>query len=379
MKAVFVHDHKFRRIEKEFYSPGGLANEILQRYVSVFENLSVIGRIIDENQVNTSYSKIDLKHISIKTRESLESEISSADAVIIRLPSVNGLRAIRIARKMNKPYLVEVVGCVLDTYWNYSLKGKLVAFPAYFLTRQAVKSATHVVYVTKEFLQSRYPNKNKTCAISDVALQPTDTQVLENRLNKINNMNRKLVLGTAGAVDVVYKGQEFVIRAIPEIEKRLGITVEYHLAGGGDTTRLAAIAKECGVESNIKFAGVVSHNLIFDWFDNLDVYIQSGTVEGLSRALLEAMSRGLPCIATKVGGNPELVAKNYLVSKTNADKMPSIIADCIYNMYAVEEMKNQAKHNFNKANNEYNRAELDAKRVSFYTDFRDSMVKSFED
>ena len=374
MKAVFVHDHKFRRIENNLYSPGGLANEVLQRYVSVFKNLSVIGRIIDENQVNITYSKIDLEHISIKTGESLESEISSADAVIIRLPSINGLKAIKLARKMKKPYLVEVVGCVLDSYWNYNLKGKLVAFPAYFLTRQAVKSATHVVYVTKEFLQSRYPNKNKTCAISDVALQPTDTQVLENRLNKINNMNRKLVLGTAGAVDVVYKGQEFVIRAIPEIEKRLGITVEYHLAGGGDTTRLAAIAKECEVESNIKFAGVVSHNLIFDWFDNLDVYIQSGTVEGLSRALLEAMSRGLPCIATKVGGNPELVAKNYLVSKANADKMPSIITDCIYNMYAVEEMKNQAKHNFNKANNEYNRAELDAKRVSFYTDFRDSII-----
>jgi glycosyltransferase involved in cell wall biosynthesis len=284
-----------------------------------------------------------------------------------------------MAIKMRKPYLVEVVGCVLDSYWNYNLKGKLVAFPAYFLTRQAVKSATHVVYVTKEFLQSRYPNKNKTCAISDVALQPTDAQVLENRSNKINNMNRKLVLGTAGAVDVSYKGQEFVIRAIPEIEKRLGITVEYRLAGGGDTSRLTAIAKECGAENNLKFEGVVSHNLIFDWFDNLDIYIQSGTVEGLSRALLEAMSRGLPCVATKVGGNPELVDEKYLVSKSDAEKMPSIIADCIYNMYAVEEMKNQAKHNFNKANNEYNRAELDAKRVSFYTDFRDSMVKSFED
>ena len=49
-------------------------------------------------------------------------------------------------------------------------------------------------------------------------------------------------------------------------------------------------------------------------------------------------------------------------------------------MYTVEEMKNQAKHNFNKANNEYNRAELDAKRVSFYTNFRDSMIiKKFKD
>lgn len=374
MKAVFVHDHKFRRIGNNLYSPGGLANEILQRYVSVFENLSVIGRIIDENQANITYSKIDLEHISIKTVESLESEISNADAVIVRLPSVRGLKAVRLARKMNKPYLVEVVGCALDSYWNYSLKGKLVAFPAYFLARLAVKGATHAVYVTKEFLQSRYPNKNKCCAISDVSLQPTDLAVLDNRLNKIDNMGGKLVLGTAGAVDVTYKGQEFVIRAIPEIEKRLGVTVEYRLAGSGDTARLIAVAKECGVESRIRFEGIISHNLIFEWLDNLDIYIQSGTVEGLSRALLEAMSRGLPCVATKVGGNPELVNENYLVSKSNRKKIPSIMADRICNICAADAMKNQATNNFNKANNEYDRVELDKKRASFYTDFRDSMI-----
>jgi len=38
-----------------------------------------------------------------------------------------------------------------------------------------------------------------------------------------------------------------------------------------------------------------------------DIFVLNSKSEGMSNALLEALAAGLPCIATDVGGNPELV------------------------------------------------------------------------
>lgn len=57
----------------------------------------------------------------------MEEEIKNADALIVKLHSKIAECAIKYARKYKIPYLVEVVGCPWDAYWNHSLKGKIVA------------------------------------------------------------------------------------------------------------------------------------------------------------------------------------------------------------------------------------------------------------
>jgi glycosyltransferase involved in cell wall biosynthesis len=42
----------------------------------------------------------------------------------------------------------------------------------------------------------------------------------------------------------------------------------------------------------------------------MDIFVQSSLAEGMSNTLLEAMSCGLPVIATRVGGNPEVVSES---------------------------------------------------------------------
>lgn len=44
-----------------------------------------------------------------------------------------------------------------------------------------------------------------------------------------------------------------------------------------------------------------------DWMRSFDVFVLNSLGEGISNTILEAMSSGLPVIATRVGGNPELV------------------------------------------------------------------------
>ncbi len=371
MKAVFVHDHKFRRVGDDIYSPGGLSNEVLQRYVSLFEQISVIARITDEREVAPTYSKIDQEHITIKTSECLEEEIRSSDAVLVRLPSKNGLKAVMLARRHKKPFLVEVVGCAFDSYWNHSLTGKFVAVPVCVLNKLAVSIAPYAVYVTKAFLQLRYPSRGKEIAVSDVDILPADKAILTSRIMRVKNAPKKLLLGTVGAVDVAYKGQEYVIRAIRELEQRAGVEIEYHIAGSGNKTHLETVAAKCGVKDKVIFEGVIRHEAIFDWLDGLDIYIHPSTVEGLSRALLEAMSRGLPCVAINVGGNVELLDNDFLVSKWPQGKISQSITQKICELLKNGNMHKQAERNFRKANTEYNREKLDAERIAFYSEFRD--------
>ncbi|UWO88736.1 glycosyltransferase family 4 protein [Thomasclavelia spiroformis DSM 1552] len=61
------------------------------------------------------------------------------------------------------------------------------------------------------------------------------------------------------------------------------------------------------IPNNVKFLGNKKHEEIIYYLDQADVFVFPSYSEGFSLALLEAMSRGLPIIATDVGNNKELL------------------------------------------------------------------------
>jgi glycosyltransferase involved in cell wall biosynthesis len=60
--------------------------------------------------------------------------------------------------------------------------------------------------------------------------------------------------------------------------------------------------------------------------------------EGFSRALLEAMARGCPCIGTKVGAIPEMLADDDLVSPNDPEGLAQKIFDVTANLERMEAM-----------------------------------------
>lgn len=59
------------------------------------------------------------------------------------------------------------------------------------------------------------------------------------------------------------------------------------------------------ITNSIDFVGVVQNTS--EYLKSADLFVLPSRSEGMSNALLEAMGRGIPCIATKVGGNTELL------------------------------------------------------------------------
>lgn len=286
------------------------------------------------------------------------------DFVVLRLPSIYGLLALKIAKKLGKPYLVELVGCPWDSLWNHSWKGKLVAPFMFLITKLAIKNSTDVLYVTNDFLQNRYPTSGNNIGCSDVSLPKIDKAILENRMKKIGEKfdDDPIIIGTIGALNQKYKGQEFVIKAISKLNKK-GYNFEYHLVGSGNHKFLQSVAEKYDSIDKVRFFGQLPHDEIFNYLDNIDVYMQPSKTEGLPRALIEALSRGCPSLGSNKGGTPELLNENCIFQSTNIDEICELLKKVNKDF-----MGKEAVRSFNKAY-EFEKSLLDKKRKTFYHSF----------
>ncbi|MGH2101407.1 glycosyltransferase family 4 protein [Aerococcus urinaeequi] len=383
-KTLFISDHIFINYQGKHYTTGSLSKEILNRYTDIFGDIVVISRQkldnkIDKTKVSSDDSKISFVEVPdyknpIKVRnyfiakKILEDEIRDADYIIART-SVLADMAVKLAKKYNKPYLVEVVGCVWDAMWNYNTLGKLLAPFLFISQKNTVKNAKYVTYVTNDFLQKRYPTSGRSIALSDVELDSMNESILRERLKKISQLNNKsdFVVGTVGAVDVSYKGQQFVIETLAKLSTNPSIEIEYWLVGGGSNEYLFNLSEKLAVSDQVKFLGHMDHSKIFNILDQIDIYIQPSKLEGLPRAVIEAMSRGCLVLGSDVGGIPELIEDEYVFDIGDSQEIGQLIQQL-----TRQDLIQQAKRNFEESK-KYEKNLLKSKREKFYQEFKNKV------
>lgn len=389
MKLLFAHDHTFYKYNNEFYSNGSFSKEVLERYTKVFDEVVVISRQKEINEYKSNLTLASADRVSfieipnfktiksfnkkISAKKIIEKEVGSCDALIARMPSSIGGLAIDYARKKNKKYLIELVACSWDSLWNHSLKGKIVAPFVTYNTKKHLYYSEYSVYVTNEFLQKRYPTKGESVNCSNVSLNKFDDDVIEKRIERINNSNfSKLIIGTVGAINVKHKGQQYIIEALGKLKSEGIKKFEYHLVGGGDNSYLKSIAEKYNVVDEVKFIGSLPHSKVFEWLETIDVYAQPSRQEGLPRALIEAMSRGLPALGAETGGIPELLEKDFIFSNTsnNIEEISKILMN-----FKKENMRNKAKRNYEESKL-YSKDIIEKRRNEFLIDFSESAGKN---
>ena len=98
------------------------------------------------------------------------------------------------------------------------------------------------------------------------------------------------------------KNHETVIRALAQLPN----TIHYVIAGEGPLrSRLLSTAKEAGAETRVHLLGYRTDVAELD--HAADAYVLPSFRKGLNVSLMEAMAAGLPCIASDIRGNRELV------------------------------------------------------------------------
>jgi glycosyltransferase involved in cell wall biosynthesis len=103
--------------------------------------------------------------------------------------------------------------------------------------------------------------------------------------------------------------------------------------------QLAARIEELGIQANVRFFGESEE--IGSLLNMCDLFFLPSRSEGFSNALIEAMACGLPCVATRVGGNAEAVEEGqsgYLVDNEDAIAAADRIARLLGNPVAAKAM-----------------------------------------
>lgn len=381
MRALFVHDHIFKVEGQNVYSDK-LPYSVWQRYLKHFDSLTIFSRYSYETtdlskQPLSSGDNVSfefapnissLRAILDKKKEQkirLQKLILEHDVIITRLPSEYGLIAVELANKLNKKVVIELVGCAWDALWNYgNLKAKVYAPIFSYKIKKAIKSVNFVSYVSQIFLQSRYPSSNKaiTVSVSNVEIPFVNDDILKKRLEKIQSKNEKIIFGLIGSFKTKYKGIHNTIPVLGRLSKRYS-NFEFRILGSGNSIEYIEMAKKYNIEDKVFFDGVLPNGkAIFQWLDDIDIYIQPSLTEGVPRALIEAMSRGCPAIASTAGGISELLDKNLTFPPHDQNEFYKILEKNIFN---IDWKKEQAKKNFEKSK-EYQKDILDKRRFDFF-------------
>ncbi len=124
---------------------------------------------------------------------------------------------------------------------------------------------------------------------------------------------------------VPVKGVEVLLAAL----ERLGDTQWYCALVGGGPLETDLKAQARGLGSRVLFAGVQPTERIPRWMNAADVLVLPSFSEGRPNVVLEAQASGLPVIATRVGGTPELIRDGQtglLVDSGDPEQLAQAIA-----------------------------------------------------
>jgi glycosyltransferase involved in cell wall biosynthesis len=204
-----------------------------------------------------------------------------------------------------------------------------------------------VSYVTRYALQKRYPAGKSTFStwFSDVDL-PNSAFVEKPRIFDKKSDAFNLVL--VGSLEQLYKAPD---KYQAELEARVRLL---------------------NLQQQICFAGQVpSGHAIRSYLDKADLFVLPSRTEGLPRALIEAMARALPCIGSAVGGIPELLIDDDLVTPGCVDDLAEKIRQVVTDVNRISAM---SKRNLQKSI-VYKDDFLHAKRLEFYNYIRGETEK----
>lgn len=380
LKCLYVHDHTFKKMGNEYYSEGKITDAVFARYVSTSDKLTVYSRM-EETILPTSLTKITAKNVQflpvegqsfsriftknlLKNIKSALAEIREADFIVVRLPSFLGIFILFLNLFLKKIFFVELVGdakeALLTSKVEVNISFKIFVSLFAFLNAFFVKRAAGVIYVTESALQNRYPTSALQSYASNVELKVEDKTL---DLQNYHNKKPYFKIGMIGSFNNSYKAIDDAIRAVYLLRQKENV-IHLHILGSGKLkSEYLAMAQEMDLIDNIVFDGVLSGGKeVNQWLDSLDLYIQPSRTEGLPRALIEAMARGLPAVASDVGGIPELLPSEFLVQPNSPRELANKIELFIHSQKLCYE---QGKSNYNKAK-EYDSEILVQRRTEFW-------------
>ena len=400
MRVAVVLEQRFRQTpEGHVWTDGPGEYSFWTRYLAVFDEVRVVARVLAAAEVGPGWARADGPRVTFAAvphylgpaeyfrkaravRRAVRQSLAPEDAVILRVPSNLAGLLFPLLRRSASPYAVEVLGDPYDVFAPGAVRHPLRPwFRAMFVRalRAHCRHACAAAYVTAATLQRRYPSGPGTHTVhySDVQIEGAiapcprvergNGRLSERQGAAAMPFSPPWRLVTVGSLEQLYKAPDVLIDAVGECAHR-GIDLRLTVVGDGKhRAELESRAARLGLGDRVCFRGrLPAGEAIRAELDRADLFVLPSRTEGLPRAMIEAMARGLPCIGSAVGGIPELLPPEDLIPPNDppalARKIGEVVAD-------GRRMSRMSARNL-KAVEDYREEALRDRRTAFYTYLR---------
>jgi len=196
--------------------------------------------------------------------------------------------------------------------------------------RMIMRMTNGVITLSSEWNQLAAVVPGRPIYFSPNAIDLSEYQAIGLKNTKKNGHQgtlRALYLGylarSKGSFDLIEAAKMTTSRHVP---------VTFDLVGEemvpGDEERLKKQIEECGLSEVVTMGAVATGPRKIDVLGNADIFVYPSYTEGMPIAVIEAMACGLPIVATRVGGLPDLVndgINGLLVEAGRVDQLANAI------------------------------------------------------
>lgn len=205
---------------------------------------------------------------------------------------------------LNFSSLCYTVKKIFRTPYTLSLYGIEIISLRSQLKKNAVENADRIVTISeysKELIFEKFPHKHKQIFMLPSAvdgekynIKPANLKIIE----RFNLQNKLVILSLARLSTPEFKGQDRVLKALPEVLKTIPNAV-YIIAGGGRDERVEKILQQQPeLSKNVVFTGLVADSEKADLYNLADVYVLPSKFEGFGIVFIESLACGTAVIAS---------------------------------------------------------------------------------
>ncbi|MEW2589385.1 glycosyltransferase family 4 protein [Micromonospora aurantiaca] len=343
VRLTITEECRFVRTpDNRFWVTFGTDYALWSRYLVAFDEIQVVARARDVGEIPPNALRVDGERVTVaplpyyegpqqylrqlpRIDRTVRAIAADAEAVLLRAPSTIATLMHRHITRRGLRYAMEVIGDPHAVFAPGVIEHPLRPFLRVWSTRnleRQCRSAVAVSYETSRTLQARYPTRPGTLCtgISSVNLPP-EAYVPQPRGRR--SADGPMTLVSVGSLEQLYKGIDILIKAIPQLDPSVR---HVHIGPGRYQPTLEKLADQLGVRDRITFAGwIPTVEGLRNQLDATDLLVMPSRTEGLPRALIEAMARGLPAVASDVGGIPELLPPQMLFRPGDPDDLAAVL------------------------------------------------------
>lgn len=333
-KVIFSHALVFKLTSSgKTLTPGGIDNSYLKRFSDAgLGEIYLLSRsVISDKEEEKGYRLLDNVNpfflnkytggyrflFSFTFYKDLYNLLRDDALLIVNYPSSTGLFLIFFAYLFGFPYVVEVASDS-DQYREKRF-GLVVDFFSKLLGKLCIPKAVGALYVA-QFLRDKW-NCENGLVLSNVHIEEIGNVRL------FQPERDKYTLTTVGAISY-RKGIDIIIDEFMHLN--LSHKIELNIVGPVIDEGLKKRIDDLSIPNiDIICCGILKKGEVIDLLDRSDLYIQSSRSEGLPRSVIEAMSRGVPVLCSKLPGIKGIVEAQFQFDLNRKGSLQNIVKNVL--------------------------------------------------